>query len=95
MRVRLRVIPGARRDAVGGERGGALLVRVAAPAVDGKATAAVLSVVAEAFGVRGRDVELIAGAQNRDKVVEITIDQAEGQSTLSRLLGEAGGGAAR
>lgn len=95
MRVRLRVIPGARRDAVGGERDGALLVRVAAPAVDGKATAAVLRAVAAAFGVRGRNVRLVSGTLNRDKVVEIGMDEAEGQSTLTRLLGEAGGGAAR
>ena len=95
MRVRLRVIPGARRDSVGGDRGGALLVRVAAPAVDGKATAAVLRAVAEAFGVRSRDVVLVSGGQNRDKVVDIAIDLAEGQSTLTRLLGEARGGAAR
>lgn len=95
MRVRLRVIPGARRDAVGGERGGALLVRVAAPAVDGTATAAVLSVVVEAFGVRSRDVVLVSGALNRDEVVDVAIDADLGQSMLSRLLGEAGGGAAR
>jgi hypothetical protein len=43
---------------VGGERGGALVVRVSARAVDGQATEAALVAVAAMFGVRRRAVSV-------------------------------------
>jgi uncharacterized protein len=49
----------------------ALVVAVAAPAVDGKANEAVRRAVAEAFGVRARDVTVVSGERSRDKVLEI------------------------
>jgi uncharacterized protein (TIGR00251 family) len=48
-----------------------LIVAVAAPAVDGKANEAVRRAVAEAFGVRARDVTVVSGERSRDKVLEI------------------------
>lgn len=52
MRITIWVRPGSARPGVGGEYDGALIVRVSASAVDGKATAAALAAVAAAFGVR-------------------------------------------
>jgi hypothetical protein len=72
---------------VGGERSGALVVRVSARAVDGKATEAALAAVAAAFGVRRRAVTLVAGASSRTKILEV--EGAE-PATLSRLLADAG-----
>lgn len=69
--VAVRVIPRARRDEVGGERAGRLLVRTTAAPVDGKANAAVEALVAAHYGVRPRDVEVVAGHRSRDKVVRI------------------------
>jgi uncharacterized protein YggU (UPF0235/DUF167 family) len=71
VRVTIRVRPGAGRNVVGGEHGGALVVRVGARAVDGKATAAALAAVAEAFGVRRAAVTLVTGATSRTKVVDV------------------------
>lgn len=85
MRVTLRVRPGASRNRVGGSvelptdagRGAAsgpnhaLGVAVTAPAVDGRATDAVLQAVARAVGVRRREVLLVSGATSRTKVVEV------------------------
>jgi uncharacterized protein YggU (UPF0235/DUF167 family) len=71
VRFAIRVRPGAGRTAVGGEHDGALVVRVAAPAVDGRATEAALAAVAEALGVRRRRVRLVSGATSRTKVVEV------------------------
>ena len=71
LRVVLHVHPGSSRPGVGGSHGDALVVRVAPRAVDGKATAAVLSAVAAAFGVHRRDVTLISGATSRRKGVEV------------------------
>jgi uncharacterized protein len=83
MRVTIRVRPGSARQQVGGSQDGALVVRVSAPAADGRATAAALTAVAAAFGVRPRAVRLVTGARSRTKVVEV--DGAE-QAGLDRLL---------
>jgi uncharacterized protein YggU (UPF0235/DUF167 family) len=71
VRVTIRVRPGAGRTAVGGEHDGALVVRVGARAVDGRATEAALAAVAEAFGVRRSAVTLVTGATSRTKVVDV------------------------
>jgi uncharacterized protein (TIGR00251 family) len=78
----IHVTPRARRTAVGGRRGDALRVAVTAAPEDGRANAACLSALAEAFGVRLRDVALRAGARGRRKRVEIAGDA---ESLASRL----------
>lgn len=76
MRFAIRVRPGAKKTAVGGRHGDALVVAVAAPPVDGKANEAVRAALARAFGVRGRDVVIVVGERGRDKVVELPGDPA-------------------
>ncbi|MGY2079022.1 DUF167 domain-containing protein [Modestobacter sp. SYSU DS0657] len=84
MRIPIRVRPGAGRTVVGGEHDGALVVRVSARAVDGKATGAALAAVADAFGVRRSAVRLVTGATSRTKVVDV--DGAT-DARLADLLG--------
>jgi uncharacterized protein YggU (UPF0235/DUF167 family) len=72
VRITIWVRPGSVHPGVGGEHGGALIVRVSARAVDGKATEAALAAVAAAFGLRRGDVTLVAGASARTKVVNVT-----------------------
>jgi uncharacterized protein YggU (UPF0235/DUF167 family) len=89
MRITIRVRPGSTHPGVGGEHDGALVVRVSARAVDGKATEAALAAVAGAFGVRRSAVGLVSGASSRVKIVEI----AEGDPRrLADLLGSSGQG---
>jgi uncharacterized protein YggU (UPF0235/DUF167 family) len=71
VRVTVRVRPGAGRTQVGGSHDGALVVRVAARAVDGQATAAALVALSKALGLPRRAVTLVSGATSRTKVVEI------------------------
>jgi uncharacterized protein YggU (UPF0235/DUF167 family) len=71
VRVAIRVRPGAGRTAVGGSHDGALVVRVSAPAVDGRATEAALAAVASAIGLRRREVALVSGPTSRTKVIEV------------------------
>jgi uncharacterized protein (TIGR00251 family) len=71
VRITIRVRPGASRPSVGGEHDGALVVRVSAPAVDGRATEAALAAVAIAFGVRRGAVTLVTGRTSRTKVIEV------------------------
>jgi uncharacterized protein YggU (UPF0235/DUF167 family) len=89
MRITLWVRPGSARPRVGGERHGALVVRVSARAVGGQATEAALAAVAAAFGVRRRAVTLIAGASSRTKIVEV---EGADPGALNRLLASAGPG---
>ncbi len=71
----VRVSPGARRTHVGGRYGDGdppvLVVRVTAPAVDGRANRAAVRAVAAAFGVRRSRVALVTGVTGRHKVMEV------------------------
>lgn len=86
MRVAIRVRPGASRTRVGGGHGDRLVVAVTARAVDGAATEAALAAVAEAFGLRRRQVSLVTGRTSRDKTVELEIDPDDGAARLAALL---------
>ncbi len=83
MRITVRVRPGSARAGVGGEHDGALVVRVHERAVDGRATAAALSALAVAFGVRPHAVTLVAGAASRTKIVDVA---GADPAVLERLL---------
>jgi uncharacterized protein len=89
VRIVIRVRPGSPRPGVGGGHDGALVVRVAERAVEGKATEAALTAVARAFGVRRRDVVLVTGAKSRLKVVDVAGGDPD---YLDRLLGGSAGG---
>ena len=67
----IRVTPRASANAVGGERDGALLVRVTAPPVEGKANDAVVEVLAEALDVPRTAIRLERGAAARTKRVSV------------------------
>ena len=69
--LRVRLQPRARRDEVVGERAGAVLIRVTAPPVDGKANEALCRLVAKKAGVAPSRVTLIRGHSARDKTLEI------------------------
>lgn len=86
VRVTLRVRPGASRTDVGGVHDGALVVRVSARAVDGRATEAALTAVAQAFGVRRREVSLVSGTTSRTKIVDVGGDERHLQRLLEALL---------
>lgn len=88
IRVPIRVRPGAGRSRVGGQAGNPprLVVAVCPQAVGGKATEAALLAVAEAVGVRRRDVALVTGQSTRDKVVEIAGDVTALRTAVDRLL---------
>ena len=71
VRFKLRVVPGARRDAVLGGHGAALRVAVRAVAEKGRANEAVTRLLAAALGLAADRVVLVAGFGGRDKVVEV------------------------
>jgi uncharacterized protein (TIGR00251 family) len=76
-RIAVRVQPRARRDELAGERGGALLVRVTAPPVEGRANDAVRKLLAKQLGVAPGRISVVRGASGRDKIVEVEAMDAE------------------
>lgn len=80
------VRPGGRRDAVEGVHDGVLAVRVAAPPTEGRANESVRRVVAAAFGVRPRSVELLAGASSRRKRLRVVGDPVALRQRHTELL---------
>lgn len=81
----LHVQPGAKRSEVAGLHGDRLKVRIAAPALDGRANEAVVAFVAEALGVPKRSVRIASGERSRDKVVAVAAD-----CDAARLAGDPG-----
>ena len=68
----LHVQPGAARAGWAGRHGaGALKLRVAAPALEGKANQACIRFLAQAAGVPQRAVTIVRGAHSRDKTIRI------------------------
>jgi uncharacterized protein (TIGR00251 family) len=83
-RLRLRVVPGARRSAIVGRHGDAWKVRVAAPPERGAANAAVVRLVADTLAVPTQSVEIVSGHGARDKTVRVAgLDAALVESRLA------------
>jgi uncharacterized protein (TIGR00251 family) len=67
----LHVQPGAKRTEVLGTHGDALKLRLAAPAIDGRANACLIDFLAQCFAVPKSAVEIRTGAGTRRKLVAI------------------------
>ena len=84
-RLRLRVRPGARKNAVVGAHGGALKISVTAPPERGKANDAVLDLLAKALSLPRGSIEILAGHASPDKVALVPLTAAR----VAELLGAA------
>jgi uncharacterized protein (TIGR00251 family) len=67
----LHVQPGAARSEFAGKHGERIKVRIAAPAVDDKANAALIEFLAAHYGVPRRSVRIVSGLRSRRKRVAI------------------------
>jgi len=67
----VRVIPRARKTECAGFRDDVLVVRVAAPPVDGAANDALIEVLSSAFDVPRRAVQILGGDRGRRKRIAI------------------------
>jgi uncharacterized protein (TIGR00251 family) len=82
--ISVRVRARAHRDELDGVVDGVLLVRVAAPAHEGRANRALCRLLAERLSVAASRVVIVRGQRSREKLVEVDgIDQA----TVDRALG--------
>ncbi len=86
-RIRVRITPRAGRDAISGWRGETLLVRVAAPPVEGEANAALERLLARALGLPKSAVSVVAGTKGREKTVAIEgLTEAEARRRLREAM---------
>lgn len=93
VRVRLRVQPRARRNQADGlvaeaDGGVALKVAVTAPAEYGKANAAVIALLAKAWGLPKSAFTVVAGAAERRKIIHLQGDPARLMQALGPWLEE-------
>ena len=84
MKLAIRVIPNARRTEFDGRRDGELLLRLNAPALEGKANKAAVEFIAEFFAVAKTRVTLVSGEKSRHKIFEIVgLDPSDVEGRLA------------
>lgn len=81
----VRVIPRARRTEISGERDGALVVRVAAPPVEGAANEALVAFFSAALRVPRRAIQILSGERGRQKHIAIAGVTVEAVRRLTAL----------
>lgn len=81
----VQVVPRASRNEMVGIHGDALKVRLTAPPVEGRANEALIAFLAHWLDVRQSQVEIVAGATSRRKMVRVI--GLSTQEVEERLLG--------
>ena len=79
----VRVIPRAKKSEVAGTRNGAILLRVAAPPVDGAANDAVVELLSSILEIPRKQIQIVGGARGRQK--RVAIDGLSDDDVRSRL----------
>ena len=92
--LKVHVVPNAKIDKVVGElataspsrsgHGGAIKIKLRAPALEGKANRALIGFLADKLGIPQRDISIGRGEKSRDKVVRI--ERMDEQTIKDRLL---------
>jgi uncharacterized protein len=82
----VRVIPRARKTEIAGERDGAVLVRIAAPPVEGAANDALIAFLASVLHVPQRAIRIVGGERSRHKRVAIAGVSADDVKRLTSRL---------
>jgi uncharacterized protein (TIGR00251 family) len=69
--LRVHIVPNAKRDCIVGEHDGAIKIKLRAPAVEGKANAALVRFLAEQMNLPRHAIVLQSGQRSRDKLLRI------------------------
>lgn len=67
----MKAVPGARQNEIAGVLGDRLKIRVSAPPEGGKANKAICELLARTLKCRARDVEIVSGQTNPEKLVRV------------------------
>ena len=87
--VRISAQPGARRSELAGLHDGALRVRVAAPALEGRANEALREWLAGQLHCAGSRVSLLRGDKSRRKQLLVELEPAQVLARIGPLLAQA------
>lgn len=82
--LRFHIVPNAKENKVMGEHGAAIKIKLHAPAVEGKANAALRRFLAEELKISKRQIVLERGEKSREKVIRI--DDFSEEEVRERLL---------
>jgi uncharacterized protein (TIGR00251 family) len=82
--LRIHVVPNAKINKVAGRHGDAIKIKLRAPAVEGKANAALRDFLAEQLGISEGQIILERGHKSREKTIRI--DGLDEDEILRRLL---------
>lgn len=83
------VQPGAGSTAVVGRHGKALKIRVAAQPAGGKANEAVVQLIADVFGLKRADIEVVSGQTSRQKKLRLgALEQEDAERHIDRVLAD-------
>ena len=86
MKLKVRVIPNARKTEFSGYREGELVLRLSAPALEGKANKAAVEYMSNYFGVSRRAVSLLSGEKSRHKIFGIVgLERSDLEGKLAAL----------
>ncbi len=69
---KIRVIPNSKINKLVGQTDKFLKIKLTAPAVDNKANIALVEFLSDYFKKKKKDIEIVAGATSRDKLVKIS-----------------------
>lgn len=83
--LRVKAVPGARRNEIAGVLGDRLKVRVSAPPEGGKANAAICEVISEAVGIKATLVSVERGASSAEKLLRLRGVNAAATSAALKL----------
>ncbi len=86
-KLKIRVIPNARKTEFSGSRGDEIVLRLNAPAMEGRANAAAVEFLSRFFGVSRSAVVIIGGERSRHKIVEIVgLKNGDLERKLAQLI---------
>ena len=86
-KLKIRVIPNARKTEFSGSRGDEIVLRLNAPAIEGRANEAAVEFLSRFFGVSRSAVIIIRGERSRHKIVEIVgLKNGDLERKLAQLI---------
>jgi len=86
-KLKIRVIPNARKTEFSGSRGDEIVLRLNAPAIEGRANEAAVEFLSRFFGVSRSAVVIIGGERSRHKIIEIVgLKNGDLERKLAQLI---------
>jgi hypothetical protein len=76
MKIKVRVVPRAKKEKVE-EVDGGLKVYMNEPAIEGRANKKLIEILADHYGIKKYNIKIVLGEKQRDKVMEIEMQNAK------------------